>query len=316
MTAPAELVAPVEDVKPFEGAGVFSSAADTIESVGKGDGWSSLTDGASFGIDALGAVMDPVGSLASAGVGWIIEHVWFLREPLDALAGDPNRIKAQAETWHRVSVELGKVAAENRSAVAAVQDGWTGDAAAFYQRGADLWSDAVDIASASTADLANRVMDTGALIGSIRSFIRDEIAGWLGDVVKWAIAAMATAPVTLGGSLAALGVAIGLKAVELADKFVAILRKLEGHLGKAAEAVRKVVDRLEEFARTTLDRAASHGVTVENLDGWYQNPRGASEFIVAAEKRLAEGRATALLNTAKNAHEADDAKDKWARTGG
>ena len=35
--------------------------------------------------DTIGFAIDPLGSVLTAGVGWLLEHISFLREPLDAL---------------------------------------------------------------------------------------------------------------------------------------------------------------------------------------------------------------------------------------
>ena len=65
--------------KDTEGAGLFSDAASTIGDASSGN-WGGLAiDVAGDGMDALGMAMDPLGSLAGAGIGWLIEHIGFLR---------------------------------------------------------------------------------------------------------------------------------------------------------------------------------------------------------------------------------------------
>ena len=41
---------------------------------------------------------DPLGLLADAGLGWLVEHVDFLREPLDWLAGHGDRFEDAVAT--------------------------------------------------------------------------------------------------------------------------------------------------------------------------------------------------------------------------
>ena len=125
MSPPAEgsliVEAENEDAQPldnWEGAGAASSIADH-------DGAWSAEDpdplqiaftGAAVALDGLDAVMNPLDGLATSGIGWLIEHVWWLHEPLDALAGDPTQITAQAQTWHNVATQLTTVAADSRRA--------------------------------------------------------------------------------------------------------------------------------------------------------------------------------------------------------
>ena len=54
------------------GAGIFSDAASTLTDARNGD-WGNLAmDVGTDALDLLGAAMDPLGTLASAGVGWLI----------------------------------------------------------------------------------------------------------------------------------------------------------------------------------------------------------------------------------------------------
>src|ERR1700742_885278 len=86
-----------------EGAGLFSDAASTIGDASSHN-WVGLgVDIASDGLDALGVAMDPLGSLAGAGIGWLIEHIGFLKQPLDYLAGNPEAVTAKSQTWTNVA---------------------------------------------------------------------------------------------------------------------------------------------------------------------------------------------------------------------
>src|SRR5690349_8364994 len=53
---------------------------------------------ASAVLDTVAFVLDPLAKLIAAGLGWLIEHVSFLRWPLDQLAGNPDQIKVLAES--------------------------------------------------------------------------------------------------------------------------------------------------------------------------------------------------------------------------
>src|SRR5690606_41981378 len=92
-----------EDAQPWDdlaGAGVASSWAD-LHAAASADDVDPLQvtyAAAAAGLDTLGAITDPLDALLTAGVGWLIEHGRFLHEPLDAPAGDPAQITAQART--------------------------------------------------------------------------------------------------------------------------------------------------------------------------------------------------------------------------
>ncbi|OLT09778.1 hypothetical protein BJF78_06110 [Pseudonocardia sp. CNS-139] len=154
------------------------------------------------GLDMLGTIADPLGSLMEAGIGWLIEHVDFLSEPLDALAGDPDAVLAQAQAWHTVSVELGATAAGYRAAGGPA--GWDGAAAGAYAAAAAGCVDRLERAARDAEQLANVVVTTGAAVGTVRSLVRDLIAKFLSNVIQWVVAALGAATVTAGFSLAAL----------------------------------------------------------------------------------------------------------------
>jgi hypothetical protein len=60
-------------------SGIFGGAANTIYDGAKDD-WSAVVgDLAAVGMDLLGFVTNPLGSLLSAGIGWLIEHIGFLK---------------------------------------------------------------------------------------------------------------------------------------------------------------------------------------------------------------------------------------------
>ena len=57
-----------------------------------------------FGVvaDTVAFVLNPLSKLIAAGLGWLIEHVQFLKAPLDRLAGNPDGIKALADDLHKI----------------------------------------------------------------------------------------------------------------------------------------------------------------------------------------------------------------------
>ena len=127
--------------------------------------------------------MDPLGSLSAAGVGWAIEHVSFLREPLDAMLGDPPVIEARAQAWHLFSRELGAQADEFEATVARETAGWVGEAADAYRVAAGRLRDALASTAADADRVAGTVLDSAAMVGTVRSLVRDMIADWVGRLV-------------------------------------------------------------------------------------------------------------------------------------
>ena len=60
--------------------------------------------------DTAAAVMDPLGEALSTGIGWIIEHLWPLKDWLNELAGDSDAVAAAASTWTNIGTKLSSCA--------------------------------------------------------------------------------------------------------------------------------------------------------------------------------------------------------------
>ena len=60
--------------------------------------------------DTAAAVMDPLGEALSTGIGWIIEHLWPLKDWLNELAGDSDAVAAAASTWTNIGTKLNSCA--------------------------------------------------------------------------------------------------------------------------------------------------------------------------------------------------------------
>jgi hypothetical protein len=269
-----------EDAQPLdnlEGAGVASSWADLNAAVSAEhvDPVQVAYTAAGAGLDTLGLIDDPLDDLLAAGVGWIIEHVWFLHEPLDALAGDPTQITAQARTWHNVGGRLVAVAQDHRRAAAALGT-WEGPAGDGYRGAADRFAGALEQAGRDAAQLADLILTTGAPVGTVRALVRDWIADWVGgairDVVVYGVAALLTA----GGALGFGALQLVLRALDLADTIARQIRKLldaltlaggtaaqiSGAIQQTAAAVRAATPTLKEVDRVAEDLRA--GWVVEN----------------------------------------------------
>ena len=77
-------------------------------------------------LDTVAFALDPLAKLIAAGLGWLIEHVSFLRWPLDQLAGNPDQIKVLAESLHRIGEDLRNTADDMDRAMHRVVTEWEG----------------------------------------------------------------------------------------------------------------------------------------------------------------------------------------------
>src|SRR5262245_1691438 len=107
------LVATAQDpTTAVTGIGIAESAQGLAHGVSNGDWVEAGLSAVGVGLEVLSMVIDPLGTLASYGVSWLIEHVRPLKEALDWFAGDPPVIQSFSDTWGNVAGEVNSIAAD------------------------------------------------------------------------------------------------------------------------------------------------------------------------------------------------------------
>lgn len=270
----------------FAGAGPAESLAQTIDSakrLGEGDFAEFGMNAAALGLDVLGAVMDPVGALATAGIGWLIEHLSFLREPLDWLAGNGDKIKAAVTTWNQVSADLQNIGEQQDKAVKSELPCWEQGTAAerFRQSQGELAAE-IAMVSKMSAYVASEIATAGTITAAIRGMIRDLIALFIWEVIRNAVIALASSVVSLGSSIAAFSAwAVGRGAV--------VLGKITQQLAKLVKLVMRIMSRVKGLfgqlgdALKRLGRFGKGGASAPHAPG---TPSTRGDGLADAGKRL------------------------------
>ncbi|MBY8847936.1 hypothetical protein [Saccharothrix longispora] len=174
-------------------------------------------------LDTLGVALDPFEALGAAGVGWLVEHVRFLRAPLDWLEGDGERIKEVVARWRQASLDLDRLARDRRDEVRA------------------------EAASRTCAAVADHVSTAGTVTAAVRGMVRDLVVTFAREAVRNAAVALASAEASGGASVAAFTAwAVG----RAAD----VLERITAHVLNLLRAVARILGRLEELAATPRDR--------------------------------------------------------------
>ncbi|MFI6096940.1 hypothetical protein ACIA8G_15365 [Lentzea sp. NPDC051213] len=226
----------------FAGGGLAESLMQTIDSadrLGEGDFAEFGMNLAATGLDALGAAMDPVGALATAGIGWLIEHLSFLREPLDWLAGNGDKIKAAVTTWNQVAADVHNIGEQQDKAVKSELPCWEqGTAAENFRQSQGELATEIAMVSKMSAFVASEIATAGTITAAIRGMIRDLIALFVWEVIRNAAIALASSVVSLGSSLAAFSAwAVGRGAM--------VLGKITQQLAKLVKLVTRIMSRLK-----------------------------------------------------------------------
>ncbi|MEV6343137.1 hypothetical protein [Actinoplanes sp. NPDC051851] len=210
------------------GAGALDSGVgwwNDLITEGKFDALTVGVDTLSVGLDGLAFVIDPLGEIVKAGVGWLLEHVDFLREPLELLTGDHRAILAVSTTWDNIGGRLVTTADQYEKAMSTVA-GWTGDAAQGYRTAASEYIQGLRALAEHADNTSQGVALAGVVVATERAIIFDIISSFVSRVITEALIAMASSAVTLGGSVAAFLTSVTVDATLLATRLAKRLAKL------------------------------------------------------------------------------------------
>ncbi|QFU88587.1 RHS repeat-associated core domain-containing protein [Amycolatopsis sp. YIM 10] len=225
------------------GIGIAESAVDLANGVSDGSWVEAGLGAVGVGLEVLSMVVDPIGTLASYGVSWLIEHVQPLKEALDWLAGDPPVIQSFSETWANVAAEVNAIAGDLGNEVTNGTAGWQGEGADAYRGAAAEQADALAGAASLADGISAGVMIMGTVVAAVRELVRDLVAELVGKLITWALEAAAT----LGFATPAIAVQATTAITKTISKISDFIRKLVKTIGNVSPKIRKIIDKLGEI---------------------------------------------------------------------
>ncbi|ONI83663.1 hypothetical protein ALI22I_34925 [Saccharothrix sp. ALI-22-I] len=180
-------------------------------------------------LGVLSADLDPLGLLTTAGLGWLTEHVDFLREPLDWLAGHGDRFEDAVATWKQVATTLGGIA----------------------RRRAGGGRLAVEMAAMSLMclDVASHVAAAGRINAAIQGVFRDLIAMFVWEVVRNATIALAAVEISSGTSLSAFAAWAVERGAVVLDRITGQLVALVGVMARILSALKALFGKARDMLK-------------------------------------------------------------------
>jgi hypothetical protein len=244
------------------GAGVFDSWKQVGDSIGKVQtehGGDLAAVSVELGINIISAaldtvafVMDPLSKLIAAGLGWLIEHVSFLKWPLDQVAGNPAEVTKIANELHKIGESLRTTGTELDDTLKSTITQWEGKGYDSFLKSINDRKGWID-ANAKASDVAGYMVETtGALIGAVRSLIRDIITTVLGDIISTMLIALALAIPTFGASIA---VGVGKVVVQVSVQVAAMAAKL----AKVVAYAGRTLARLTQLSKLVKPKPGASG---------------------------------------------------------
>lgn len=300
------LIAPEAATKGHEGAGILEAAMGMKDGFADGNLTAGFGNMAVVGLSALGTIMDPFQAVFAAGVGWLMEHLDCLREPLDALLGDPKEIEGHAATWRNLQKQTYGAAEYFAGQVSSATSQWNSEAVTAYRAKASGMADSA-LALGEVADaMAEATLVAGSIVGVFRNTVRDLIAELVGAAISKALQALLV--VTIPKILAE----VALMVAEWAGKIVQVMRRLAdaiNALGGKFPALASVCNRVATSMDTSASELAYGSVFLNSsrlhaADSYVSDSEGAWNGYKHAYKTLGQGDAVVYGTKARVAVDA------------
>jgi len=167
----------------LEGAGAVQDVFGGAEKLLKGDWTEGLLSLAGAVPDIVEVIKNPLETLMSWGFGWIIEHVDFLKEPLNWVSGDQDALDLEVQKWLEVGKYVKTTAEELTDEVQKNCMEWSGAGAdayrAYVQKQLNGYREIVRL-----AELAGNIINIcKTVLSVVRTIIRDLITDTLAKIV-------------------------------------------------------------------------------------------------------------------------------------
>jgi RHS repeat-associated protein len=243
----------------FSGVPLMESVEETKKAIEGGDWAAGVLGVTGAALDAVGMAMDPFGAILAAGVGWLMEHVGPVSEALDSLTGDPDEIKAHAETWKNISTELADIGAELTNLVTNDTAGWTGEAGDAYRARSKDTSNLITAAQKAADGAANGITSAGEMVGAVRTLVRDLIADLVGHLVSWALQVVAT-----------LGIGLTWVVPQVVAEVTKVASKIADITSKLTQAMKNLIPLLDKLG----DSFGDAGKALKNIKAGNAGPAG------------------------------------------
>ncbi|WP_025272970.1 WXG100 family type VII secretion target [Haloglycomyces albus] len=199
------------------GFGLWEDYTGVRDAISDGT-WIDVTlAGVGAALDAGSLAIDPIGTLASMGISWLMEQVEPLSEILDWLTGDPDLVGSHAQTWSNVANELYLIGESLQTSVDSGASAWNGEGSDGYKEMQSFNVEYAGLLGAMAETLKEATEGAGTLVQITRELVRDLIAD-----------AVATLMIRVPEWLLEISVTVGVGTGWVIGKVVALVVKWVG----------------------------------------------------------------------------------------
>jgi len=241
----------------YTGLGLVEDAAQVAGGIHNNSWVDGTLGGVGGSLDILSMAIDPLGSLVSWGVSWLMEHVKPLREALDWLAGNADEVAAHAATWNNVAAFTDAARQDFVARLKAEVADWFGSSGDAYREHAGTHVAVLEGMSTAAQGISYAVEGAGLLVGLVRGIVRDLIAQFVGTLAARLPQWLAEEGFTLGiatpvviGQVSALVAKWVNKIQHFVRALLASLRRLHPMLNRLGDILTHLRGLAQRLART------------------------------------------------------------------
>jgi len=260
-----------EATKWSEGSGILHDSVEACGAAADGKWAEGLLNAAGAAAGVGSFLADPLAGLMSGVAGYLIEHVSFLKEPLDWLTGDQQTLDGMSKTWGNISNHLEVVSTDLTDCVKNDAGQWVGlDVDSYRSFGIDRAETYAAVAKGAQG-ISVLINISKTILNVVRGIVRDIIAEAVGKLISIAIRwapAIAAAGAGIAGMIAEavpMAVKYANKALDWCKKLskafsnaTGLFKKLEDVLSRAQVSLAgkgdDVVQGLRKFVDTSISR--------------------------------------------------------------
>lgn len=163
-----------------------------VEEFEAGNWAGGLLGFANAALDYIQMIADPIGTLASSAVSFLMEHMSPLPQIMNELVGNPQMVGNVSSTWGNMSGALSETAADLSASAEQCLQTWTGDAADAFRRSVDRRVLALQTLSTGAAGVGGGLAIAAGIVEAIRTIVTDLISDLVGKLISWGAQALYT----------------------------------------------------------------------------------------------------------------------------
>lgn len=263
-----------------------------------------ITAPAVAALDFLGWVADPFKALAGALFGplldFLVDAITPVKELLDKLTGDANKILEQGEKWLKLGHDLADIGNSHASTGRDLPS-WTQSAANLYYERMKEINEAFQAAADQAASVSQSVVVAGEALAGVREIVWQFLKNLITSAIGNALAALAAAAVTAGTSLGAFATWFSAKLAATMAKITGWLAKLTnffanltGKWAALSNACKKASDALSNISdgylvKSTVGFSESANLSRNILGPDFKRGSAKSTFNMVQESPVGEG---------------------------